>query len=231
MYCANCGRTVSESAKFCSVCGTGLTTTEQVAEPNEAVAVNDKKVLIGYSTKINDPAFAKYAKSSNRWALIFSMIIALIAVIGFPVYGEVSGELEMPYSLYYGLGIGGMFIVIALMQVMSKKRDSTWDGVVVDKQVYQKRSWDKNTETYHTYTIYEYKVKRDDNGKVYSQRCENDDTVYNYYSIGDRLRHHKGMGYEKYDKSQDTFLFCATCASINDISDELCFRCNCPLLK
>lgn len=137
----------------------------------------------------------------------------------------------MPYSLYYGLGIGGMFIAIAVAQAISKSFDSTWDGVVVDKKFYQRQRRNKDTEMYTTYTIYEYKVKRD-NGKIYSHRTENNDTIYNYYNIGDRVRHHKGFpGYEKYDKSADTFLFCTACATINNREDELCSLCKCPLLK
>jgi len=156
----------------------------------------------------------------------------VIAVIAFPVYGEISGEMEMPYSFFYGLGIGGMFVAIAFFQVISKSRDSTWDGVVVDKQIYDRRRFDNNSDSYTTYTDYEYAVRRDDNGKVYTHSTENDATVYNYYKIGDKVRHHKGLGlYEKYDKSKDTFLFCTACSSINEITDEYCFRCKCPLLK
>jgi len=62
--------------------------------------------------------------------------------------------------------------------------------------------------------------------------AEDDDTVYNYYQTGDRVRHHGGLNsFEKYDKSQDDIVFCNACASLNDINDEYCFRCNCPLLK
>lgn len=185
-----------------------------------------------YSPKIDDPAFDKYRKNSRSWSLIFSGIIAVIAVIAFPAYGEISGEMEMPYSLFYGLGIGGMFVAIALFQVISKSRDSTWDGVVVDKQIYDRRRFDNNSDSYTTYTDYEYAVRRDDNEKVYTHSTENDATVYNYYKIGDKVRHHKGLGlYEKYNKSEDTFLFCTACSSINEITDEYCFRCKCPLLK
>lgn len=230
MYCSYCGRQLPGDAKFCGGCGKAVAAEESVK--NSQGKPDDDKVLklVGYSEKINDPAFAQYLQNSNRWSLLFAVILAVIAFIGFPIYGEVSGELEMPNSLYYGMGIGGMFILIALFQVLGRKRDSTWDGVVVDKRQYEKSRYDKSSDTYSTYTVFEYKVKRD-NGKIYAHRTENDDTVYNYYTIGDRVRHHKGLGYEKYDKSKDTFLFCAACASINDVADEVCFRCKCPLLK
>ena len=185
----------------------------------------------GYSSKISDPAFDKYRKDSKRWSYLFSFIMFVGAVIGFPLYGNISGEMEMPYSLYYGLGIGGMFLAIAFFQSLSRDRDTTWDGVVVDKKISKRREHDKNSDSTSTVMVYEYKVKRD-NGKTYSHQTKNSDTVYNYYNEGDKVRHHKGfLGYEKHDKSRDTFLFCTACATINDVNNEACFRCKCPLLK
>ncbi len=61
---------------------------------------------------------------------------------------------------------------------------------------------------------------------------EDDDTLYNYYRIGDRVRHHAGLNsYEKYDKTRDSIIFCAACATLCDIGDDVCYRCKCPLLK
>jgi len=46
---------------------------------------------------------------------------------------------------------------------------------------------------------------------------EDYDTVFNYFDIGDKVRHHKDFdGYEKYDKSKDTImlLHCMRCNSM-----------------
>ncbi|KJS84858.1 MAG: hypothetical protein JM58_10075 [Peptococcaceae bacterium BICA1-8] len=231
MYCANCGTQLPEKAKFCTGCGLEvLPDKPKVFREKKNVVFNNPQ-YVGFSPKIDDPRFARYSMASKNWAFLFSIIIAAIAVIAFPIYGSYSGEVDWPYSLYYGMGIGGMFVTIALVQNFKKSRDSTWDGVVDDKRIYEKKHWDKNNDTYTTNTVYEYKVRRDDNGKIYEHSTENNDIVYNYYNIGDKVRHHKGFGYEKYDKSKDTFLFCIACASINDIANEDCFRCKCPLLK
>lgn len=187
--------------------------------------------LVGFSPKIHDRAFLQYQKASNKWALTFAVVLALVAIVGFPIYGEKSGELKMPQSLYYGLAIGGMFIAIALIQIFRKGRDTTWDGVIVGKQVFERTTHDKDTDVDTTYTVYEYKVKRG-NGKVYKHQHKDHDTMFNYFDIGDRVRHHKGFDvYEKYDKSKDTIIFCIACGTVNDISDDVCVRCNCPLLK
>lgn len=189
---------------------------------------------IGYSDRINDPAFAKYLKDTNRWSAIFSVIIALMAIIGFFIYGEVSTEMDNPQAIYIGCGIGGMFITIAILQIIGRGRTTTWDGTVVDKKVLKKRRKQYNTGNdyyWQEYTEFIIVIKSD-RGKEFNIRDEDDDTQFNYYKIGDRVRRHKGLNsYEKYDKSKDSIVFCNACASLNDIKDEFCFRCKCPLLK
>ncbi len=84
MYCINCGTQISESASFCPACCNGIDQTSQSAPPTAN--------LRGFSTRIGDPAFAKYVKNSNRWASIFSIILAVAAVVGFYIAGEMGVE-------------------------------------------------------------------------------------------------------------------------------------------
>ena len=185
----------------------------------------------GFSKKINDPAFTRYIKDTNRWSAFFSLGLAVIAVAGFFIAGETSSDMENPESLYIGLVIGSMFLLIALYQISSRNRSTTWDGTVVEKQVKKKRKHDKYQDCGKDYT--EYKVCiRDDKGKMHYSIADDDDTKYNYFQKGDRVRHHKGLNsFEKQDKSGDTIIFCNACASLNDIREDHCFRCKCPLLK
>ena len=63
-------------------------------------------------------------------------------------------------------------------------------------------------------------------------KWKDNDTLYNYFNIGDRVRHHAGLNsYEKYDKTGDAFIPCNACGTLCDISEYTCFRCKCPLLK
>lgn len=189
---------------------------------------------IGYSSKINDLEFDKYILNTSKWSAIFSVIIAVIAVIGFFIYGETSHEMDNPQALLIGIAIGSMFILIALYQIISRNKDSTWDGIVTEKTTERKqRNQNSSNDDYYVNYYREYKVTIiDEHGKSHTLLFEDDDTVYNYYKVGDRVRHHKGLNsYEKYDKSNDTIIFCNVCGSLNDIKDDYCFRCNCPLLK
>ena len=94
---------------------------------------------IGYSERINDPAFKRYQKNANKYSLIFSLILCATAVVGFFIYGETSVEMDNPQALYIGMVIGGMFITIALIQIIQRSKSKTWDGVVRDKKVEEKR--------------------------------------------------------------------------------------------
>ncbi len=227
MYCNHCGVQLLEDAKFCDVCGEQNGAAKQTASVLSGGSV-------GYSARINDPAFAGYVKNTNRWAAIFSGIMAVAAVAGFYISGEMGvDDMENPQALFIGMGIGGMFLLIALGTVIGRKRSKTWDGVVVDKKVKKKKRRQGSQDDYDYVDYLEYAVIiQERGGKNHRLTAEDDDTMYNYYQIGDWVRHHGGLNsYEKYDKSKDCIIFCNACATLCDIKDDKCFRCKCPLLK
>jgi hypothetical protein len=190
--------------------------------------------LRGFSPRIHDPAFAGYIKNTNRWSAIFSMILAVAAVVGFYIYGETSREMENPQAMFIGCAIGGMFLMIALCQILRRKGSKTWDGVVVDKTIKRKtrRHDTGNNDTFIEYYTEYAVVIRDERGKKHRLTAEDDDTRYNYFQVGDRVRHHAGLkSFEKYDKSRDGIILCNACGTLCRISDDICFRCKCPLLK
>jgi hypothetical protein len=151
---------------------------------------------MSFSPKIEDPALFQIQKRLRNMVFLFIIILFVIAVIAFPIYGNASGELDWPESLFYGIGIGGMFVTIAALQTLKRKIDKTWDGVVIDKQFYSKY-YDNE---YHT--KYVMKISKD-SGKIKTIKWTDYPEIYHYYEIGDRIRHHKGLFYyEKWDKSR-----------------------------
>lgn len=189
---------------------------------------------MAYSTRINDPDFVRYRANTVKYAWIFSFILAAAAVLGFGIYGAIGREMDNPEALYIGMGIGAMFITIAWLTNRSKKGSKTWDGMVSDKKVEKKKRRRHTTDQDHymqEYMLYTVTVTSE-GGKRHEITAENDDTLYHYYQVGDKVRFHGRLGtYEKFDKSRDTIIFCNACASLNEMTSDRCFRCNCPLLK
>ena len=186
---------------------------------------------MAYSSKIDDQAFDKYLKKTRDWKFLFAFIIAAIAIIGFFAYGEFSDEMDNPEALQIGLVIGLMFIIIGFFSGKSGKYRRTWDGVVVDKKMKltsKDIGYEGSRAERMVYIIY----IKSDSGKMHEIRTEDDDTVYNYYDIGDKVRHHGKLNtFEKFDKSGDEIIFCNACAYLNDITEDYCINCGCPLLK
>lgn len=228
MRCTQCGAVLVENASFCTNCGVRFRPIPASPPPPRPATGG-----VGYSTRINDPAFARYLKNTNRWSAIFAVILAVAAVVGFAIYGEVSDTMDNPQALFIGVGIGAMFLMVALYTVIARKRSRTWDGVVVDKSVKNKtrREGSRDDTLIHYYTEFAV-IVRDQRGKDHRLTAEDDDTVFNYFQIGDHVRHHAGLNsYEKYDKSRDAIIFCNACATLCRITDDACPRCHCPLLK
>lgn len=220
MKCSQCHHELDHDAFFCEHCGHKVDG-PPVSQP-------------GYSLKISDPAFNRYLKNSNAWSAYFAIGLALIAVIGFFIAGEMGVDnLENPQALMIGGGVGSLFLLIAFFQIIGRKRSKTWDGQVTNKYNTLKKERIKDdtgtyTREYMVYTV----VITDRQGKDHHITSRNDDTLYQYWSIGDHVRHHAGLNtYEKFDKTKDTIIFCAACATLCDINDDVCFRCKCPLLK
>lgn len=191
----------------------------------------ENQTLTGFSSKISDPKFAKYIRDSNRWAKIFAIGLAVLAIIGSYINGEVSDNMENPDSLYAGFVIAAMFLSIGFYQVWARNRSKTWDGTVIDKKVYKRVKRLKNQSYRRTYLTYKV-IIRSEAGKKKVISVQNNDELYNYFKVGDRVRHHKGLRtFEKYDKTGDTVIYCNACLSRNKMEDDHCFRCKCPLLK
>lgn len=240
MFCSSCGASLPEDMKFCTACGAPVTArpnveiNDQQNKQNKPASTQANQPLVGYSDRINDPAFAKYLRNTTAWSFIFAGILSVIVIVSFYIYGERSYEMDNPQALFIGLGIAGMFLSIALITTLFRTFDKTYDAVVMDKKKERKRKKEKTGEDDYyirKYTLYTV-IFKSDKGKIIKKYWEDNSTQYDYFNIGDRVRHHKGLAtWEKYDKSQDTIIFCNACSTMHKITDDVCSRCYCPLLK
>jgi len=186
---------------------------------------------MAYSTKIHDQAFDKYLQNSKNWKFQFSLILAAFAVFGFWMCGAFSDEMDNPESLQVGLVIGLMFIMIGFFSGKPKSGNRDRDGVVIDKKIkktYKNTGYSGSKAECFSFTVF----IKSEGGKAHEIWAENDDTVFNYYKIGDKVRYHSRLKtYEKFDKSGDEIIFCNACAFLHDIQEVVCRNCGCPLLK
>ncbi len=182
----------------------------------------------GFSSRIDDPKFAKYIRDSNRWAKIFAIGLAVLAVIGFYINGEVSDNMENPDSLYAGFVIAAMFLSIGFYQVWARNRSKTWDGTVIDKKVYERVRRMKNRSYRRVYLTYKV-IIRSDAGKKKVISVQNSDELYNYFKVGDRVRHHKGLRTFENITKPATRLFIATRAeAVTRLKTNIAFGVNAP---
>jgi hypothetical protein len=185
---------------------------------------------MAYSSKINDQAFDKYLQNTKNWKFQFSLILAVIAFAGFYIYGEFSDEMDNPEALQIGLGIGLMFLIIGFFSGKSNANSRNWDGIVIDKKTIRTTKDIGYAGVKAERRVF-YVIIKSESGKTYEIRNEDDETVFNYYKIGDKVRHHGRLNtYEKFDKTGDNIIFCNACAFLHNIKDEICRNCGCPLL-
>lgn len=176
---------------------------------------------MGYSSKINHPAFDKHLKNTKNYRYQFAFVLAIIAVIGFYLYGFFSDEIDNSEALYIGLVIGGMFLLIGIYSVFSSKHKPSWEGEVVEKKIIKEKK--------HTAFIVYFK---DTSNKRHKLVSEDDATEYDYYKIGEKVKYHgKLKTIEKFDKSKDAIVFCNACCFLHEIHEDICKNCGCPLLK
>ena len=224
-FCHNCGYKIKPSDVFCENCGVVLGKSTSDFE-------NLKNSLrSGFSPKINDPRFSQYINRTKKYRKQFGFGLAVLAILGFYLYGNFSNEIDNPEALYIGLVIGSMFLMIGLFWNKSYGTEPTWDGIVTGKTIDEVKS--KKSGQSQFYTV--INIKRDI-GDIFNYTSEmsykKDTAIFDYYKVGDRVRYHGHLRtYEKYDKSNDEYMFCNACSYLMDINEDICSNCGCPLLK
>lgn len=227
-FCANCGIRLKKGAAFCRRCGHAVTSDAPFY--NTPVQGSGG---VGWSDKINDRRIAAYRKNSSIYIWIWAVALAVIIPVLLLAFGQFESITE---ALTASGFICGMFLLIGLFSSLKTVfTGKQWEGDVIYKEVSdRKRSYNSGDEVLQeVYTEYAVHVKTL-NGKNITLTYQNDDSMYNYFNIGDRIRRH-GHGkikyIEKYDKSHDSVIFCAACGYKSDIRANCCCACGCPLLK
>lgn len=227
MFCYNCGNKLPEGALFCANCGTqvGQDQANSVAQPR---GDQQPRNLVGFSELYNHPEILEAARSNRKSSILFMWILVIVPLIGFPIAGLLMDDFPFGESLVIGTGIALVMLIINLLALRRSKKPM-WEGVVTNK--FTKEKYEHKDDSSSTYTEYTVAITTD-TGKKKTIVARRNREMYDYLSVGDRVRYHPKFGtYEKYDKSKDHIIYCNVCSMMNQIQNDRCKRCNNLLFK
>ena len=234
--CTACGMALPEGAEFCIGCGAAVNpVTPQPMEPSQATAPMPSQGdagLVGFSDRCNSPEILAAAQKNKKSSIGCMWILVFVPLIGFPVAGLLMDDFPFGESLVIGVGIALVMLVINLL-ALRRTKQPMWEGVVVNKYSKEKSEHrGGEDDNYRTYTEYTTIINTDAGKKKTIVEKDSGRHMYDYLSVGDRVRFHPKFGtYEKYDKSKDRIIYCNVCSMMNPIQNDRCKRCNNLLFK
>lgn len=247
MLCQHCGNILKNNEKFCSACGAPVVTVQSSQHANTPPGqpvyakpagfagngeVRQGIPMPGYSDRVNHPEVIAAMKKNKKAGWIFVLIITPLPLIGFMIYGAVSGDMEIGQAALYGAIVSVIFLIFALVGRFQQRKSASYEGVVTDKKTKLRSDSEENDRhDYMEYTVY----VRTSNGKKKKivEREGSMTIAYDYLDIGDRFRCHPQFNfqYELYDKRRAPYIGCVSCGTHNPIENDRCSRCHTPLLK
>ena len=265
-FCPNCGKPVNDSDMFCENCGARLAAQAQWTPPRQAqpqqqwtqpqqpqqqqwgqqqvyqTAGGNVRMGVpapGYSTRINDPEILKAMRKSRNISKLFVPIIVPLPLIGFVIYSNVTGKIEMEEAVRGGLFVSAVFLIFALYSFAKERAKHSYEAIVTDKKILNQhqrltasqRRNNRDDQTREQYVTY---IRRSDgkNDKIV-ETTQMKFSAWHYLDVGDRFMYHPQLHfpYEKYVKTRETYLFCVNCLRQNPITNDRCSKCGVPLLK
>ena len=234
--CKACGAELPEGAEFCIGCGTAVN--PATPEPMESHHVatpappQSGTGLVGFSDRCNSPEILAAAQKNKKSSIGCMWILVFVPFIGFPVAGLLMDDFPFGESLVIGVGVALVMLIINLL-ALRRTKQPMWEGVVVNKYS-KKKSEHRGGEddNYRTYTEYTTIINTDAGKKKTVVEKDSGRHMYDYLSVGDRVRFHPMFGtYEKYDKTKDLIIYSNVCSMMNHNQNDLCERCNNLLFK
>ena len=234
--CTACGMELPDGAEFCIGCGKAVSrAASETVTPIQAAHSAPPQGgagLVGFSDRCNSPEILVAAQKNKKFSIGCMWILVFVPLIGFPVAGLLMDDFPFGESLVIGVGIALIMLVVNLL-ALRKTKQPIWEGVVVNKYSKEKSEHRGGEEdNYRTYTEYTTVINNDAGKKKTIVERDSGRHMYDYLSVGDRVRFHPMFGtYEKYDKSKDRIIYCNICSMMNPIQKDRCKRCNNLLFK
>ena len=229
MKCPYCGMSIEDGSRFCGECGARLE--PQTDSRADFVYGTDTvpRLAPGYSRKLESEAVLAGLKKQRRATRIIGLIVTVLPLIGFGVYGAISDAMELWQALFAGVVISVIIGVTTLIVSLHKRLAKSFDGTLTRKKHVRRvrHSNDGYRDSRNDYILY----ITDENGKRHKKHTT--PTMYNYLNEGDRLRYlpQFPIPFEKYDKSRDAEIPCLFCGRMNPAANDSCSSCRNPMIK
>lgn len=234
--CTACGMELPDGVEFCIGCGKAVSRTGPEAEiPTQGTPsppIQGGTGLVGFSDRCHSPEILAAADKNKKFSIGCMWILVFVPLMGFPVAGLLMDDFPFGEALVIGVGIALIMLVVNLLALQRTKKPM-WEGVVVNKYSKEKSEHrGGKDDNWRTYTEYTTVINTDAGKKKTIVEKDSGRHMYDYLSVGDRVRFHPKFGtYEKYDKSKDRIIYCNLCSMMNPIQNDRCKRCNNLLFK
>jgi ribosomal protein L40E len=234
--CMACGAELPDGTEFCIDCGKAVSQAApepiNPTQPAPYAPPHGGAGLVGFSDRCNSPEILAAAQKNKKSSIGCMWILVFVPLIGFPVAGLLMDDFPFGESLVIGVGIAAVMLIVNLL-ALRKTKQPMWEGVVVNKYSKEKSEHrGGEDDNYRTYTEYTTVINTDAGKKKTIVEKDSGRHMYDYFSVGDRVRFHPRFGtYEKYDKSKDRIIYCNVCSMMNPIQNDRCKRCNNLLFK
>ena len=233
IFCTECGTRLPGDAQFCSACGASINAPEPTSVTQAtASSFPSTTPTPGFSNYCDHPEILEVARKNRKSSMGCMWVMTLVPLIGFIIAGLLIDEYPLADAVVIGGGIAVLMLVVNLVALRRAKKP-VWEGVVVDKTSKERSKREsKEDSSYTTCTEYTTVIRTQDGKKKTIVEIDSRRDMYDYLTIGDRVRFHPAFGtYEKYDKSKDRIIYCNVCSMENPIHKERCKRCNNLLFK
>jgi hypothetical protein len=231
--CTACGVELPEGSAFCISCGKAVS--RAVPEPMEesqaaaSAPPQGGAGLVGFSDRCHSPEILAAAQKNRRIGVKFLLVLVAVPLIGLPIAGLLMDDFPFGKSVVIGVGIALVILIINVFALRGAKQPM-WEGIVTNK--FRKEQYEHQDDSSVTYTEYTVEITTDAGRKKTIVVRDSRRHMYDYFSVGDRVRFHPMFGtYEKYDKSKDRIIYCNVCSTMNPIQNDRCKMCNNLLFK
>ncbi len=221
MFCSTCGNLFNSHDRVCRIC----------SQSNQRKPNNQKQIR--FFTKCKKQLYEGQLFHTMNRSRLLAVSLSLVLLIGFGLYGVLSSTMSFLDAISIAALLGTVFVGLTYFNEYKVDRNSAWDGVVIDKKQLIKDEYQITNNVRHLKQHVEYQVIIEkEEGEKHVVLHQDNDAMYRYYNIGDRIRYHTNLkSYEKLNQSRETIIFCSVCAKKNDITDHVCQNCQSPLSK